>query len=165
MKLEELEKKYEELGKEIDKLKKSGKKRWRAEKNGYYYYIGGDGIVYVSEDKYGNIDNFKYLSGNYYKTEEEGERAVRRNLLIQKYKDFIDEITEELIDWNDTEQNKYCLMWVLNAKQEFCTWYKAQGSLYTTNENLLELARERFTEEELRVIIGVEINETHWGIG
>lgn len=51
-------------------------KRWRAEKYGRYYSISDNGVVYDRLEINHPIDDHSYLIGNYFKTEEEAEKAV-----------------------------------------------------------------------------------------
>lgn len=160
MELKELELKYQELGKEIERLKQEQntkiKKRWRAEYQGWYYYISNNGYITPEREDFHLIDDYRYNTGNYYQTREEAEKARNKQLLLQRYSDFIYEITEDPIDWSNNSKNKYYLRYGGNDIEKGCNWYKAQGILYTTNENLLELAKERFTDDELKIIIGVD---------
>lgn len=50
-------------------------KRWRAEKNQRYYYVGGDGNVYEMYDDYYDSDNRRYNVGNYFQTRELAEQS------------------------------------------------------------------------------------------
>lgn len=53
-------------------------KKWRAEKNGEYYYINHDGTIYLGRDYYISTDNDRYNLGNYFQTREQAERALER---------------------------------------------------------------------------------------
>lgn len=61
--------------------------RWRAEKDGIYYFVDNDGIVRFTSDKYSKIDNRKYNIGNYFKTKEEAQ--VIANKFKDLFKEFI----------------------------------------------------------------------------
>jgi hypothetical protein len=70
MKLQELEQKYEELGREIEKLKNQKKgKRWKPDCGEEYYFIGLFGGV--CEFSWNNCpqDNYLYSQGNCFQTE------------------------------------------------------------------------------------------------
>ena len=161
MKLDELEAKYEELGKEIEKLKNQkveSKKRWRAEYSGYYFYAGSDGICYKEFDMLNDKNNFRYQTGNYFETKEQAERHQAKQILLQKYADFIDEINEEPVDWRNQMQSKYILIYncySLTIEYIGVSYNHIQGVLYTTNPKLVELVKQRFTDEELKIILGV----------
>lgn len=162
MELHELEKKYEELGEEIKKLKnkKEIKKRWRADLDETYFYIGSDGSRQKIIDSHSENDDYRYKSGNYYRSRQELNEEDNKRMLIQKYKDFILEIEEEPIDWSNTKQNKYYVYIDRQLDSQLNLILKSnhyqsrvQGVVYSTNEKLLELAKERFTDEELKIII------------
>lgn len=52
-------------------------KRWRAEKNGTYYFVVIDEFIDVCEnvDTYCGIDNNRFKAGNYFRTMEDAKRA------------------------------------------------------------------------------------------
>lgn len=66
-------------------------KCWRAERNGGYYYINDYGIIYFITDDYASEDNERYALGNYFRTEEQAEKA------LEKVKKALQEV-EETID-------------------------------------------------------------------
>lgn len=51
-------------------------KRWRAEENEEYYYIGSSGIVWSVGELFSGEDNDNYNLGNYFKTEEEAQKII-----------------------------------------------------------------------------------------
>ena len=51
-------------------------KRWRAEENEEYYYIGLGGIVWSGEELFFDEDNDNYNLGNYFRTEEEAQKII-----------------------------------------------------------------------------------------
>ena len=50
-------------------------KRWRAEKDDYYYTIFGENIIVNSKEEKSLTDNKLYILGNYFKTKEEAEKV------------------------------------------------------------------------------------------
>lgn len=50
-------------------------KRWRAEKDDYYYTIFGENIIVNSKEEKSLTDNQLYILGNYFKTKEEAEKV------------------------------------------------------------------------------------------
>lgn len=68
----------QDIIKNVDKVnKKYGTiKRWRANKNQYYYCISGDFCVYKTLECFTEGDNKKYELGNYFKTEQEARRVL-----------------------------------------------------------------------------------------
>lgn len=51
-------------------------KRWRAEENEEYYYIGSSEIVWSVGELFSGEDNDNYNLGNYFKTEEEAQKII-----------------------------------------------------------------------------------------
>ena len=51
-------------------------KRWRAEENEEYYYIGSSGIVWSVGELFSDEDNDNYNLGNYFKTEQEAQKII-----------------------------------------------------------------------------------------
>lgn len=87
-KQEELKRGLEELEIQINELEKkeitkSGK-RWRGAKDRFYWYIESDCKVYGEYEKDDDYDNARYEIGNYFRTEEEAKKIVKK--LKQKYK-------------------------------------------------------------------------------
>ena len=155
MTINELEQKVAELQKEVEKMKV---KKVIGRRLDEYWCISEDGSIEDYNDNYTAVDNYAYSSGNYFATKEQAEKHKQKLILTQKYKDFIDEITEVPIGWNDKIQSKWYLFFrtITNAIQCVKTTTMLDMNIYTTNENLLQLAKERFTDEELKIIIGVE---------
>lgn len=82
MKLEELEKKYKELGEEIDRLK-ACKKGFRS--GDTYYFVNPSAIIACNPwtDHYVDKDRFK--AGNAFKTEEEARASLIYQIMNSKY--------------------------------------------------------------------------------
>lgn len=152
--LEELKRKYEELGKEIERLEnKKSYKRWRAEFNNDYYYIDEDGNINSIYENNDISDVFKYKTRNYFKTEEEAEK-YRKNL--KTYYELMD-LAEELnvgkkVDWNNYCQIKYSISYDSDDKEIFSTSnniVKILGQIYCLDKNFLEIAIDRIGEDRL----------------
>ena len=72
-------------------IKKSKQpKRWRAERGISYYYITDCGNIAPSKEDGHPSDNFRFNTGNYFKTKEQAEGYVQKLLIQQKYKDMSD---------------------------------------------------------------------------
>lgn len=71
-------------------------KRWRAEKDGIYYFVISHGEVEKAYDTYKYASGGHYEAGNYYKAKEEAEKARDKQLAIQRVKDYIIENFEPL---------------------------------------------------------------------
>lgn len=53
------------------------KNRWRAMKNGKYYFVGTFWDIYDGLDSYCCCDHIRFKSGNYFRTREDAEKARR----------------------------------------------------------------------------------------
>lgn len=63
-------------------------KRWRAEENEEYYYIGSSGIVWSVGELFSGEDNDNYNLGNYFQTEKEAQKVVDS----KEWKDFWEKV-------------------------------------------------------------------------
>lgn len=159
--LEELKKKYEELGKEIERLENQKKnKRWRADETDRYFYISNNKEIVAAYETGDKIDNFRYKSRNYFKTEKEAQQYLDN---LDTYYDLMD-LAEELnkgreIDWNDTEQGKFSIYYELeNEKLNYTIshYVKELSQIYCLDENFLEIAEERIGLERLEKLFKEE---------
>lgn len=153
--LEELKRKYEELGKEIERLEKEKKdKRWRAKKiEDDYYYIDSFGYIYEEIEENEKRDDFRYKTRNYFKTKEQAQEHLEN---INTYYDLMDLAEElnngEIIDWNNLEQNKYSIYYDIKDKEFFSAdtiMFIDLGQIYCLNEDFLNIALEKIGKERL----------------
>lgn len=152
--LEELKNKYEELGKEIEKLEKQEKKRWRGEINDNYYCIdenSGD-VIKAYEDNY-FVDNFRYKIRNYFRTKEEAQKHLDKINTYYELMDLAEELNNgEEIDWKNDNQEKYLICYDSNI-EELSSYIHSNikfiGQIYCLDEDFLEKAKERIGEERL----------------
>ena len=165
--LEKLKKKYEELGKKIERLENENKnKRWRAKKGEKYYNVGeflkenlkiGE---YDLEDEEFNlelndkIDNFNYKTRNYFKTKEEAENYKEKLKTYYDLMDLADELNDgEKIDWKDGNQPKYFIHFnVKNNELIQSSYYtlRFMGTIYCLNRDFLNIALKRIGKEKLK---------------
>lgn len=159
--LEELKNKYEELGKEIERLEKEKRcKRWRAEEEKEYFYIEESGYINGVMEFFDKVDDFNYKTRNYFKTEEEAQKHLDK---INTYYELMD-LTEELnngekIDWNNTNQAKYSISFDVSIgilKQVNCRYYKGLGEIHCLNEKFLDIAIDRIGEDRLESLFKEE---------
>lgn len=147
--LEELKKKYAELGAEIEKLEKCEKPK----KGDSYYVIDNDGdILCAIEWENRTLDEARYEFGNVFKAEEEAEAVAEKLKIYTQLKRLAKEINTEPVDWEKEEQKKYCF-YLINVSNELVglTAYKQQDMcvIYSTNKDFLKIAKERIGEENL----------------
>lgn len=92
--IEQIQTQINDLQKELESLKnKPSYKRWKAEEREKFFFINY-GDVDDFEDLNDEIDNGLYKMWNYYKTEEEAEKARDKQLAIMRVNDRIDELNE-----------------------------------------------------------------------
>lgn len=53
-------------------------KRWRAEKEEFYYFVNDALYADSEEDMYSNIDDYRYNIGNYFHSREEAEEMAEK---------------------------------------------------------------------------------------
>ena len=153
--LQELKKKYEELGKEIEKLEKQKKNiRRRADFGEKYYTISTSGTVITSREENDEIDSFRYKIRNYFKTEEEAQRYLDNINTYYELMDLANELNNgEEIDWNNEKQIKYYIYF--HKKEDIL--YRARaacamdlGQIYCLNAEFLAEALKRIGKERLK---------------
>ena len=150
-KLQELKKKYKELGEEIERLEKK-RDVWKPQHNEQYFFIKTHGEIdwtYWEDDNY--FDTERYEIGNCFKTREEAEKAVEKAKIYTQLKRLAEEENTEPIDWENGKQRKYCI--ICNEDNILAkTWdikIRTVGNVHSTNENFLDRAQERIGEENL----------------
>lgn len=151
-KLEELEKKYKELGEEIERLKGKSGERWRADYEGEYWYIDGD--IQLDNDKNWGCDEYRFNIGNYFKTEEEACKVLDKILIYNKLRDLALRLNEgKTIDWKDVQQCKYYIFYSDICEKldiSFAQTTKRLYDIYCLDPNFLRVALEEIGEEDLR---------------
>lgn len=134
-------------------------KRWRAERNGAYFFLTYDGYTTNSHEEYSPTSNSRYNLGNYYQTKELAQAALDRQLALVRVNDRIMELNEGWEpDWDDDNQQKY---YVQYKHESVGIVY---GSLYTWEiPNRLDYVKSSDVafqiisecEDDLKVIFGV----------
>lgn len=160
--LEELKNKYEELGKEIERLEKEKScKRWRAEQRQSYYFVDEDGDINSVYDQDDITDRYNFKTRNYFKTEEEAQRHLDKINTYYELMDLAEELNNgEKIDWNNTNQAKYSISFdvlIGILKQVNCRYYKGLGEIHCLNEKFLDIAIDRIGEERLESLFKEEL--------
>lgn len=160
MGLEELKEKYEKLLEELEAQMKELRqncteedcKRWRAKKNGLYWFISSDGIIGSSREENDPVDETRYRIGNYYKTREEAKEAIEKMKIYMQLKDLALRLNEgEKIDWANSNQYKYNIYYEpggLATTDAYC--YQELGQIYCVNRYFLEVAEQEIGEKNLK---------------
>lgn len=151
-KLDNLKKKYEELGKEIKRLENSGG-RCRAEKDEAYFCISTGGYINRYTEDFFDVDDFRHQTRNYFKTREEAQKHLDNINTYYELMNLAEELNnEKKIDWNNYEQEKYYLFYDYEDKtvcQNWTRFSKEVGQIYCLDENFLDKALERIGKERL----------------
>lgn len=84
--------------------------RWRAEEDEDYFLISDSGDVDDDNEDGDGIDDFRFLTRNYFQTREEAEAHLNRLLAIARISDAIDEKNGGWVaDWgNDDKKFDIC---------------------------------------------------------
>lgn len=53
-------------------------KRWRAKYDGKYFVVGNEGVIFEDVDKRYDMDDRRYILGNYFKTKEEAQAKLEK---------------------------------------------------------------------------------------
>lgn len=163
----ELQKQYESVIKEAEKLKEKidsipDKKveRWKPEPYEKYAFVDSAGDVQPSVWSNDIVDLFRYNTGNCFKTEEEA-RDYRENLLTkQQLKDLAIELNNnEELDWScSNTQKKYRLGIEHRGKDTplilaFSYSFQETGQAYCLSEKFLARAIKQIGEQKLIKLI------------
>lgn len=153
--LEELKKKYEELGQKINELENNLKNKNNRSRVGYdckYYYINGYSEIATNEECNCELDDGRYNIGNYFKTKEEGEKVLGKLKIYTKLKDLANRLSEnEPLDWDNIDQDKFCIYNENNRLLQDSRCYTQNlGNIYCTCEDFLEIAIKEIGEKKLK---------------
>ena len=107
--LEELKKKYDEFGKEIEKMEKG---RWKPEETGKYWFLNSFGDAGWTNWTIFYGDKWRYISNNVFKTKEEA----------QEYRDYILARAEHIYEfaneeWENEDIKKYGIYYNYKNKE------------------------------------------------
>ena len=99
----------------------SERKRWRAKEDERYWYVGSDGVVDDNyEDKMGTDDR-RYEFGNYFKTEEEAQKAAE---WLRAFAILRDDTKGFKPDWKDDDQKKWSVEYGHDGVQLIAECYR-----------------------------------------
>lgn len=154
MKLQELEQKYEELGKAIKKLKNEKKgKRWRPKHGDEYWRVNGVGHVDWAMWVDRPDDLFAYNQNNCFQTKEEAEEHLENLKTKGELRQLAEELNDgEAIDWSNLEQRKYCFYFDHSDKTINCDYdnaFKMQGAIYCLDPDFRSKAIDCIGKERL----------------
>ena len=152
---QEYEKKLQELQTEIDELKANKPteyKRWRSENDGVYYYMDDCGKCDSAYEGYGSIDDYRYSTGNYFKTEKEAEQHKAYLLALQTIKDDAEGFAP---DWRSDKYHGYYNHEANELNIGWSLAFQYQGVIYFETEEKLQHSQ-KVHEAEWLTVLGVE---------
>ena len=155
-KREELKREVEKLDTQIKELEEQEKKckRWRANQDERYWYIGRSGAVCYLVEINDHLDKSSYEIGNYFKTEEETKKVVEKIKIYTRLKDLALRLNKgEKIDWDNSTSAKWSIgLSNSNNALQCCYAYKGQdvGQIYCLDPDFLNIAKQEIGEENLR---------------
>lgn len=88
-------------------------KKWRAENGGNYFTIHINGEIVIATEKGNHYDNYRYLTNNYFQTEQEAKAYKARQKAIGRVTHAIIEANEGWEpDWEDGTQIKHRIIYL-----------------------------------------------------
>lgn len=132
--------------------------RKRVKQGNKYYCISPNersGICIINYyTEWGNwTNNVHYNLGNYFRTIDEAEFAYRKQIVLQRLKDFALKNNDKEINWNDGEQVKYEIVYN-HLDDEFVIWScglaQGIGCIYFTSIKVAKQAIESIGEENIK---------------
>ena len=161
--IKEIKKQISDLQSKVAKIEnesKKGNNRWRAQKGGFYWYVGNRGDIEKDYDEMWDIDDCRFKTRNYFKTEDE---AKEYREVMNTYYDLMD-LADELnngkkIDWNSKDQCKYLIYYDREDDQLHKTYANMcnyLGQIYCLDEYFKEKAIIRIGEDRLKKLFKYE---------
>lgn len=151
---QEYQKKLQELQAEIDELKAfkpTEYKRWRAYGDSYYYIEDCGDFDHRYEGHY-TIDDYRYNTGNYFKTKKEAEQHKAYLLALQTIKD---DAEGWIPDWRSDKYHGYYNHEANELNIGWSLAFQYQGVIYFETEKKLRHSQKVHKAEWL-IVLGVE---------
>lgn len=122
------------------------------------FYSIAECDVLADRTSYNHVLNQKcYENANYFSTKEKAEEINFKQMLFRKLQRFSDENGGNEIDWENTNQKKYCILYCHSFKelQSDFTWVRQnQGQIYFISKEIAEKAIELFHDELIKYFTG-----------
>ncbi len=122
--------------------------------NQTYYFISGDGEVRLSNWYNNNFDKTLFEIGNCFKTREEAEFALEKQIIYTELKRYALEHNDEVLDWNNKEQAKWALTYDYEHRcilsMYGTAWMKELCSVYFTSAEIARNAIAEVGEEKIK---------------
>ena len=156
-KILELEQQIVELKAEAEKEEKENK-RWRADESCLYWFVQNTGTPNCTYECHGDIDNFRYDTHNYFKSEEEARRYAKVLETERQLKKFADEHNGDIY-WTNINQKK----WYLYYNYKGCYigissyyWTKKSRVIYFSSEEIAKQAIDTIGTEKIKEYLTYE---------
>lgn len=126
--------------------------RWKPNSYDAYYYIDAFGNVLSKFETGHYSDSAFWESYNCFPTREEAETEAEKILVRRMLEDIARRLNKGIkIDWNNTEQAKYCIeLYFNNIVTDFYYCYKTQGTVYCLDGTFRSVAIREIGEERLK---------------
>lgn len=161
--IKELKEQIAKLEAKMKESKETKVSRWKPENDNIYWHITTGGNFRCWEWENDDIDEFRYLTQNCFKTEEEAEEHKKEIETYFKFKNYVEKHSEPL-NWNDDSQTKFFIYFNYNAQSvRFSDSYfcRKQGTIYASSEQILKDAIDYIGGEEVakRYLFGIKEEE------
>jgi hypothetical protein len=144
----------------VGAIEKKSSLPWRAEKGEKYWSVDSYGDITAYTEDNDKTDDYRYLTGNYFKEEAQAEAYKARQeaigrvrLAILKANDGWEE------DWSDDTQTKWYILYAPLQKSFFAMYCNANKySILLPHIKSKEIAEQILADHEadLKIIFGVE---------
>lgn len=158
--IKELKEQIAKLEAKMKESKETKVSRWKPENDNIYWHIttGGNFRCWEWEDD--DIDEFRYLTQNCFKTEEEAEEHKKEIEIYFKFKNYVEEYSGPL-DWTRDCQDKFSCYYNFYANMidyDNVCGLKNQGTIYASSEQILRDAIDYIGGEEVakRYLFGIK---------
>lgn len=125
---------------------------WERVEGDSYETITSNGALNAVDFGY-YMDVERYKQANYFSTKEKAEETIFKQTLFRKLQRFSDENGGNEIDWENTNQKKYCILYCHSFKelQSDFTWVRQnQGQIYFISKEIAEKAIELFHDDLIK---------------
>lgn len=139
-------------------------KRWKPEINKRYYFVDECNCTNFNYWNNDEIDNFRYLIGNVFKTEQEAKQALKTGWVAklqaeQRIKDYILEKGYDTnVDWSDKSKHKFFICYNYEFQSIRIDWYsivKTSNLPHFVNKSEAEDTMQH-CEADYKLLLGVE---------
>lgn len=128
-------------------------KRCKPEYNEEYWFINIEGIVGKCNWFDNDVDNYRHLTRNCFKTKKEAQEHADNIKTYYELRDLAIELNEgEEIDWKNSDQWKYYIYYDCDddfLEQDWYNTIKDAKVVYCLNDEFLKKAKEKIGEEKL----------------